>query len=228
MKKNRIILSVFVVSVLFLGTSAEAKFGLKVPKAPAANAGEDISGLKANLEETTKNTLKTCFDARALFKESYAELALALGLKDLSNQLRSEAKELKAGNLSTSDLKKEKFISEETNNLIQKKLDSIEELTPEQKTHFWEAVNLLGQGVAMEAAQVQTAIKLGEMAEEITEKASGLEKAGAVAVAKPALDLAMLVPGDLKSATETLNKLKKYATAKNMKIPSAKDADDAI
>ena len=225
MKKNKMMIGATVASLLLMGISTEAKFGIKIPK---ASSGGDISGLKVDLEKMTGDVTKQCSAARALFKESYAELAEALGLKNEAIKLRREAEELKQGNTSVSELKKQKVITKELKAEIQKKLDAVEDATPEQRRHFWAAVGLLADGLATESAQITVAVKLGEMAKEITEKASGLDKAAAIAVAKPALDLALMVPGDVKEATATLAKLSNYAAARNMKKPSDKDADDAI
>ena len=227
MKRNKMMTGVTVASLLLAGISAEAKFGIKVPKASSGGGG-DISGLKADIEKMTGESLKQCSAARALFKESYAELSDALGLKEEAIKLRAEAKELTQGNASASELKKQVVISPETEALVQQKMDEVAEPTPEQRAHFWSAVGLLTEGLAVETAQIHVAIQLGEMAKEITEKASGLDKAGAIAVAKPALDLALMVPGDVKQATATLAKLTNYAAARGMKAPSAEKADDAI
>lgn len=226
MKRNKMMIGATVASLLLAGISAEAKFGVKIPKAPAG--GGDISGLKADLEKISADVVKECAGARALYKESYAELCEALGLKEEAIKLRSEADALKSGNTSVSDLKKQKVISEETVKTIDEKMEAVGEVTPEQRKHFWASISLLTDGLATETAQITVAVKLGEMAKEITEKASGLDKAAAVAVAKPALDLALLVPGDVKEATSVLAKLTNYAAARNMKKPSEKDADNAI
>jgi hypothetical protein len=227
MKRNKVMVSAAIVGLLFAGISAEAGFGIKVP-AVSGGGGGDISGLKSNLTKMTGDVTKQCSLARSLFKESYAELALALDLKEESNKLRSEAKSLKSGNTSVSDLKKKKVISQETEALIQKKLKEVKDPTPEQKKHFWNAVNLLTKGLATETAQIHIAVQLGEKAKEITEKASGLDKAAAVAVAKPALDLALIVPADVKQATAVLATLTKYASERGLKAPTGDKADDLI
>lgn len=229
MKRNKMMIGTTVVGLLLAGVSVEAKFGVKIPKAPSGGGGGgDISGLKADLEKKTADVVKECAGARALYKESYAELCEALGLKEEAIKFRSEADALKSGNTSVSDLKKQKVISEGTKKAIDEKMDAVGEVTPEQQKHFWASIGLLTEGLSAETAQVEVAAKLGEMAKEITEKASGLDKAAAVAVAEPALDLAMLVPGDVKEVTSVLTKFTKYATTKNIKKPSKKDADNAI
>ena len=227
MKRNKIVIGATVATLLLAGVSAEAKFGVKIPKAPAGGGG-DISGLKADLEKMTSSAVKEVAIARALFKESYAELQDALGLKDEANEKRAEAKELRSGNVSVSELRKQVVISDEDKALVKQKMDEVADPTPEQRAHFWAGVGFLTDGLAAETAQIHVAVKLGELAKEIAEKASGLDKAAAVAVAKPALDLALMIPGDVKQATATLAELTKYAAARNMKAPSEKKADDAI
>ena len=227
MKRTRMMIGVAVASFFLAGVSADAKFGVKIPKAPASGGG-DISGLKADLESMTSSTIKDVVKARILFKESYAELAEALGLKEEAIKLKSEADALKDGNTSASDLKKQVVISEESKAKIKEKLNALKEVTPKQRKLFWNAVGTLTDGIAMESAQIATAVKLGEMAKEIAEKASGLDKAAAAAVAKPALELASLVPGDVKAATTTLSMLTNYAKARQMQKPSEEDADNQI
>jgi hypothetical protein len=229
MNNKVVVAGVVMVAVVFGGISAEAKFGVKLPGAAApSSGGGDISALKEDLKKQNAAVSSECSAARASFKLSYAELALALGMKDEASKLKAEADALKSGNTSISDLKKNPIISEKIEAEVQKKLDVSGEMTPEQKEHFWNAVGHLTDGLAVETAQVAVAVKLGEMAKKIAEEASGMDKAAAAPLAADALALAAVVPGDVKAATATLARLRDYAAAKGMKAPSSEKADEMI
>ena len=226
MKKNKMMVGATVASLLLMGISAEAKFGIKIPK--ASSGGGDISGLKADLEGDLSAAILDCKGARLSFIKAQEDMLNALGLKEKCQTKMSEMKSLMEGNTSASDLKKASVISEEINAEIAAGTKVVGELSLEQKVEFSKGTGYFVWGMALEAKQVHVAVKLGEMAKEITEKASGLDKAAAAAVAMPALEIASMIPGDIKEATSTMGLIVDFCKKQNIKIPNPKTVDDLI
>jgi len=192
----------------------------------AAAGGTDIKQMKADLKGKTADSLKQCSVARLEFIGAQGLLLEALGLKAEYATKLAEAKTLAEGNASASDLKKAQMISKEANEAIKAKSAEAGELSPAAKEKFAEGLTQFSKGVAIETAQVAVIAGLVTAAQDIAKNASGLQKAGAIAAGKPALDLAAMIPGDVKEATSTLGAIISVAKKQNIKVP--KDATDLL
>ena len=197
----------------------------KIPGAPAAAAGGstmDIKQMKADLETKTAASLKECARARLEFVASQELLMDALGLKAAFATKLAEAKTLSEGNSSAADQKKAQVITQEANEKIAQTLAEAKELSPEAKQKYKEGVVKFASGVAAETAQVAVIAELATTAKNIAQNAPVMEKAGAIAAGKPALDLAAMIPGDAKQAISTLGTLVSFAKKQQIEVP--KDA----
>jgi hypothetical protein len=205
--------------------SAQALPKLNIPGAtPAAAGGStmDIKQMKADLETKTATSLKECARARLEFVASQELLMEALGLKAEFATKLAEAKTLSEGNSSVADQKKAQVITQEANEKIAKTLAEAKELSPESKQKYKEGVVKFASGVSAETSQIAVITELASTAQSIAQNAPVLEKAGAIAAGKPALDLAAMIPGDVKQAMGTLGTLVSFAKKQQIEVP--KDA----
>ncbi len=217
-----------VVLALAISSSAHAQLGGLLGKkdAPGAAAVVDKDAFGLSLETAAGKVLT----ARLAFLDSQTKLMEALGLKTDSLAKASEALRAKEGASSkpgdkVAAMKDSAKVTAEANKQFDEALAKSEGISDESKVKFAKGAGKFIEGVLLEKEQIEMVQKLAEQAKALTASANMMEKAKLLGMVKPATELALMVPGDVKEGFTTLGKIMKFAKKNNItEIPNAEKA----
>jgi hypothetical protein len=224
------ILTVVSLVGLAAAPAAQAQFGNLLKKDGAA-AGVAVSSadFSSLLEATTGNVLA----ARIQFLDAQAELSSALGLNTESLVKASEALRAVEGASSNpgAKVKALKDSSKKTEGAKKEfsaALAKSDSLSAESKEKFAKGTVKFLQGVMMEKEQIDAVMKLVEQGKALSSSAGMTEKVKVLGMIKPAIELASLVPGDVKEGLTTFRQITSFAKGQSIPVPTSGEATDKL
>lgn len=199
--------------------------------APATGTSTAPAGALDEFAKALDATSSQVLLARIAFVEAETKMMEALGLKTDALIKQREALEATKGASSSERvavMKDSTKSSEEAQKVSTERMAKSEVLSAESKARFLEGAIKFIEAIALERTQLEGLKKLSEHRKQLIAAPTAMEKIKAAVAAKPAADLMLMVPGDLKLAGSTLGKILEFATKQGIQIPNAEQATQLL
>jgi hypothetical protein len=174
--------------------------------------------------------LHNAIETRLAFLDAQTKLMQSLGLRTDAVVKSSEALRSKEGSSTNAGdqvkaLKDSIAISEDADKQVAQAMNESTVLTAESRKLFAQGAVLFAKGILLETKQIMELKKLADSGKSLTSGMNPIKIFKALSYVKPTLNLAALLPGNLKECISTMGKLVSFA--KSQHIEDIPDADKA-
>lgn len=195
----------------------------------AAGPSPEIASFKTALDGASGNVIT----ARKAFLEAQSLLIQAVEPKHAAALKLSEAQRAIEG--ASSDPKKQmqalkdsQKVSEEANKVLTEKLAASQKLSDESRDLYIKGAVKYVEAVVLEKQQIKVVRALADRGKNLAATANVKDKAHLATMTAPALELATMVPGDVKIGLETLPKLFSFAQSAGIEVPVTEKQKEII
>ena len=228
------ILSLACVLCAALPAAALAQFGNLMKS--ATGSGDQLATQAVSKDDFLKllqTTSGGVLTARIKLIDAQIDIMTALGLKTEALVKASEALRKSEGASSSPGdlLKAQKDAIKVTGDSVKemnKSLEKSDKLSDESKVIFVQGTGKFVEAVILEKAQIETVMKLVDQGKTIMSSAGPMEKLKVAGLVKPASELAIMVPGDIKDGLALFVKITSFAERQNITLPNQKEAMDKL
>jgi len=211
-------IAVFGFVFLFAGIQAFAfdlpGFGKK--SAAPASGGVSIEKLKQDFADTQNKYYE---DVTKHYISSNGSAMEAFGLKQESEKLQAEAKQLESG-VTTAKLANLSTVTAANSARVTEKIKSGEKLTAEGNVKFLESMKELGKGLLMQPVYGKGTADIGKAAADAAKKAGPMDAEKFYEVSKGTTKLGELIVTDADTARKTLGVYMDYAKSNQIEVPA--------